>query len=353
MKKIFQKRQAKQPPEKVERITNDTLAQHREQVLAGGRRFKYPVQYARHKLVINAILIGVGAVIALLVIGWWLLYPAQNTSEFMYRITRVIPVPVASVDGYPVRYSDYLMKYRSSMHYLVEKERVNPSTEDGQRQSDFVKTEAMKDAVADAYAAKLAKERDIAVTDAELEQFLTQQRYMSDGEVSERAHETVVRDYYGWSPEEYREAMKNKLLRQKVTYAIDDQANQLRDQVSERIKGGEKDLNKIVEQLGGDDSQKIRFESLDWLPRSNQDGGVTEAAAKLVPGQISDAIRSTTGEGYYFVKLLERNDSRVKYEFIQIPLTKFVADLKQASEQQTDTYIDLPVIENPAQQRQQ
>ena len=83
MKKLLTKlNRKKQPEEPKGRITTDTLAEHREKVLAGGRKFKYPMQYARHKLVINAIIIGVAAVILLVVLGWYLLYPAQNTSEF-------------------------------------------------------------------------------------------------------------------------------------------------------------------------------------------------------------------------------------------------------------------------------
>lgn len=39
------------------RITNDTVAEHRERVLAGGRRHKYPVQYTKHRLVWNTIII--------------------------------------------------------------------------------------------------------------------------------------------------------------------------------------------------------------------------------------------------------------------------------------------------------
>ena len=43
------------------RITNDTVAEHREKVLAGGRKLKYPLQYTRRKLVRNTILISFGA----------------------------------------------------------------------------------------------------------------------------------------------------------------------------------------------------------------------------------------------------------------------------------------------------
>ena len=40
-------RKKKAEPEVPSRITNDTVAKHREQILAGGRRFKYPVQYIK------------------------------------------------------------------------------------------------------------------------------------------------------------------------------------------------------------------------------------------------------------------------------------------------------------------
>ena len=56
MKKIKLKRSKKQPAPAASRITNETIAEHREQILAGGRRFKYPIQYTKHKLIINTAL---------------------------------------------------------------------------------------------------------------------------------------------------------------------------------------------------------------------------------------------------------------------------------------------------------
>lgn len=355
MKKTINKLRRKQEPQQpAARITTDTLAEHRERILAGGRRFKYPVQYARHRLVFNAILIGIGAIILLVAVTWWQLYIVQNTSDFMYRVTRVVPVPVASVDGAQVRYSDYLMKYRSSIHYLVEKERLNLSTDDGKRQSDFVKTEAMNDAVADAYAAKLAREHDVTVSDVELEEFLKQQRVSADGEVSQATYDAVILDYYGWGPGEYREAMRSKLLRQKVAYEIDETAKNTSSAVSERIKAGQTDLKVLSDALNKEKEGRVTFGALGWLPKSNQDGGVTAAASKLKDGQVSGMIRSTSGEGYYFVRLLEINDEQVNYEYIQIPLTTLSEQLRQAqaAEGRVSTFITLPSIETTNQTQQ-
>src|SRR6218665_141625 len=238
MKKILSKMRKKQPEEPAGRITTDTLAEHREKVLAGGRKFKYPVQYQRHRLVINALVIGIGAVVLLIGIGWYMLYAAQNTSEFMYRVAKVVPAPVAVVDGEQVHYSDYLMKYRSAEHYLLEKEQIDGKSEDGKSQLNYVKSQAMDDAVADAYAVKLARTQDIDVSDADLETFLKQQRQSSDGEVSEATYNAVIRDYYGWSPSEYREAMKSKLLRQKVAYAVDTKAEDTTKVIEKTVQAG-------------------------------------------------------------------------------------------------------------------
>ncbi|HZJ34462.1 MAG TPA: SurA N-terminal domain-containing protein, partial [Candidatus Angelobacter sp.] len=222
MKKLIRKLLRKQRGNDLplsSRITSETVVQHREHILAGGRRFKYPIQYTRHKLVINAITISIAALIIVIIIGWWQLYPMQNTSEFMYRITKVVPIPVAVVDGQPVLYSDYLMKYRSSINYLEQKEQVSFKTDDGKRQIEHYKQQSMSDAIADAYALKLAKNLDISVSDSELEGFLKEQRESSD--VSQQTYDAVILDYYGWSPDEYRHVTENNLLRQKVAYAVD------------------------------------------------------------------------------------------------------------------------------------
>ena len=147
----------KQTPEPPSRITNETVAEHREQILAGGRKFKYPVQYVRHKLVINAVLITLGTILLLGLIGWWQLYPMQNTSAFMYRVTRVLPLPVANVNGEAVLYSDYLVQYRLSEYYLSKYGEVKLDSQDGKRQLDYFKRQSMDKAIAVAYARQVAR----------------------------------------------------------------------------------------------------------------------------------------------------------------------------------------------------
>lgn len=342
MKKLLVKirRQNNKTPS---RITNETVAEHREQILAGGRRFKYPVQYVRHRLVINAVIISIVAIVVLAFVGWWQLYPMQNTSTFMYRVTRVLPLPVASVDGQLVPYRDYLMKYRSSAYYLQNKEQISLKSDDGKRQLGQVKQQAMQDAVADAYAAKLAKKEKITVTVAELETFLKLQRQSSDGEVSQQTYDAVVMDYYNWSPDEYRYATKNKLLRQKVAYAVDKDASTLRDLIAPLAQASGSKFQDIVATSQAIGGSKAAYGASGWVPKTNQDGGLADAAAKLTQNKVSDVIKSTTGDGYYFVRLLDINDTQVSYEYIQIPLSAFKKDLDTINKAgKVNEYISIP-----------
>ena len=322
------------------RITNDTVAEYRERVLAGGRRFKYPLQYARHKLVFNTIIISVATLLILAVLGWAQLYMFNNTGEFMYRVTKVVPVPVATVDGQTVLYSDYLMKYRSAIYYLEQKEQVNLKTDDGKRQIEYVKEQSMQDAVADAYALKLAKDMGLSVSDNELEEFLQAQRQSDDGEITEQTYNAVIKDYYNWSPDEYKHATKNKLLRQKVAYALDEKAENTSKDVQTKIKTGATNLKELA-----DNTPDATYRSSGWVPKTNQDGGLAMAAALLGKDEVSSKpIKSLAGDGYYFVKLIDSNSTQVNYEYIHIPLSAFDAALtKIIKDGDFKQYIDVPI----------
>lgn len=93
----------------------EKVEERREEVLAQGRKFKYPMQYAKHKVIINTIVVALVAIVLMVIAGWALLYKVQDTSDMIYRLTQVVPVPVAKVAGQDVRYSDYLMIYRSNL----------------------------------------------------------------------------------------------------------------------------------------------------------------------------------------------------------------------------------------------
>lgn len=341
MKKIFKKRvkQTDQPPL---RITNETVAEHRERILAGGRKFKYPVQYARHRLVINAVIIAVVAVIILVIVGWWQLYPVQNTSTFIYRVTKVLPVSVASVDGEAVRYSDYLMRLRSQELWLSEKGQIEQGKKDNERQINYIKRSVINGTEADAYAVKLAREKNIAVTEKEVDEVVKRSLQTANGTISQELYDASTLETLGYDRSEYRLLIRQSLLRHKVSFAIDTKASTTRDTVAKLVTDPAADFEAVATTVG----EGVQAGSSGLVRRTNQDGGLTQAASKLSVGQTAGAIQSTTGDGYYFVRLLETNANELSYSYLKVPLTVFDAALKQLRKDgKVKEYISIPELE--------
>lgn len=346
MKKLINRIRKRKDLPPSSRITSETVAEHREHILSGGRKFKYPIQYVRHKLVINAIIISVSAVIVAIIIGWWQLYPMQNTTEFMFRVTKVIPVPVAAVDGQPVLYSDYLMKYLSSVHFLETKEQLNQKTDDGKRQIEYIKQQSLQDAISDAYAKKLAQTMGISVSDSEFKTFLKEKRQISNGEISEQSYNAIVLDWFGWSPDEYRHMTESKLLSQKVAYALDKDALATANKVGNAVKADPKsDFKNLAATIAKQSGLAVSYGTSGWVPLYNQDGGLATGAAKLKAQAVSGIIKSSLGKGYYVVRLLDVSDSQIKYEYVQVPLTAFAKALAQVEkEHKVSRYISVPEL---------
>lgn len=336
-------------PKSVGRITNETVAEHREQVLAGGRRYKYPMQYARYSLVRNTIIISVGAIILLLVVGWWQLYQAQNTSRFFYRLTQLIPVPVASVDGESVRYSDYLMRLRSELHYLSREGAINFSTADGKRQRDYQKRVALNRVEENAVIEKIADERNIRVSDKEVNDFIDQQLKSRQPAVTVEEYEKVIKDYYDWSFGEYKSFVYDQLLRRKVALAIDDAARQKADIVLQRVKAGE-DFAAIARAESSDMATKGAGGDVGFVAKVTADPqGLVAAADRLEVNQVSGIIE--TSNGFYILKLLERRDNDIRYARILIGLSELDSRVEAALKDRVKEYIDVPKDVTPSRRQ--
>jgi hypothetical protein len=76
----------------VPRITNETVAEHRENVLKGARKYKYPLEHSKHRIVIISATLLAAAFIGFFVYVGLSLYRFQNTSLFTYRVTQILPV---------------------------------------------------------------------------------------------------------------------------------------------------------------------------------------------------------------------------------------------------------------------
>ncbi|HUA13232.1 MAG TPA: hypothetical protein VL989_01905, partial [Candidatus Sulfotelmatobacter sp.] len=103
----------------VPRITNETVTEHREDVLSSARKYIYPLQHSKHRIVRNSIAIFFLVIVLFLGICSLDLYVFQGNSGFIYDVTTVVPFPVGKTGGGWISYESYLFELRRDMHYYV------------------------------------------------------------------------------------------------------------------------------------------------------------------------------------------------------------------------------------------
>lgn len=323
-KKILKKSNTQET--QVTKITNTTLEEQRKEILNKGKKFKYPVQYSKNRLVGNALIIALVILITGSGLLWYQLYQAQNTGEFIYRFTTVIPFPVANVDGENALYRDYLMEYRANMQIANAKKDEIESANNVKALSVLNKNKAMKNAIANAYAQKKAREMGISVSEKEIDEAFDAQRKTQNTELTESALYKIAADNYGLSPSEYRRMfIELPLLRRKVTAEIDKNAAKTRDEVVKYLNDNSNDFSKAAEHFG----DKIEYNKPGKVRKTNIDGGRSKVASQLNVGEVSKPFISNAGDGYYIVKLIEKNDNEISYESIKIKFTEFNSQLEK------------------------
>lgn len=352
MKKLLRKALNKQapPPETGGRITNETVAEHRERVLAGGRKFKYPLQYTKHRVLIISILIVIITTLSFLGFCGWQLYGAQSTDKFIYSMTQFVPVPVAKVEGTWVRYSDYLLELRSAIHYLSTKEAVNFNSDDGKRQLEYQKRLALNKAIENTMVAQLASQNHITVSQKEVDDFVGQQISANRLGVNETIYRQVIRDYYDWSFDEYKNSIRQQLLRKKVMAQLDTAS---KEKISAILKGLQTglDFGALAKDYSEDVASKGQSGDVGVVNKNTEDpNGLIEAANQLQKGQISGIIEGV--DGFYIVRLLDRiegGDLHIAKIFVSYKvLDKKMAELK--GEGQIQEFISVEQIDAPTKQ---
>ena len=298
----------------------EKVDERREEVLAKGRKFKYPLQWTKHRIVVNTILISVVVIAIIIVGGWFALYRLNMTDDLLFRVTKIIPVSVASVDSEPVLFSDYILLYRSSMTSI---ERQSGSQFDQSAIEDLrykYKRAALTDAESYTYAIKLAKEQDITVSDDDITKEFDRHLRIGGIDRSEEAFLKIVSDNFGLDKSEYERMLYLSLVKSAVEQKIDAHATATAKKVETMLADNGNDYKAVAESLG---SEIIYEETGGLVDSKNIDGGRATEAFKLEPGQSSGKFISMNGDGYYFVKLIKKTESEVNFVSIRVPFTEF------------------------------
>ena len=309
--------QSDKAPDTSARITNETVAEHREEVLSSARKYIYPLPHSKHRIVKLSVMILVTAVVCFFVWCMLALYRFQSTSAFVYDVTRIIPFPVAKVGGNFVSYESYLFELRHYIHYYETQQQANFSTAGGKIQLTNYKKQMMQDVINNAYVNQLAAQYHVSVSDQEVNNEVTLIREENRLGSSQQVFSDVLKEFYGWTINDFKRELKQQLLAQKVVAALDTGTEQRAQQALAKINKGAK-FEDVAKQMSDDASTRNhggQYPGLVSAADRNIPPQVTAALFKLKPGQHSGIINS--GYTLEIVKVVSDQGDKVKAEHIE------------------------------------
>jgi parvulin-like peptidyl-prolyl isomerase len=323
-------------------ITNETVAEHREDVLKGARKYKYPLQHSKHRIVIISTTLLVLALVGFFVYIGLALYKFQSSSSFVYRVTQVLPFQVARAGTHFVSYENYLFELRRYQHYYQSQQRVDFTSKDGQRQLETYKPRALKQVIDAAYVKQIAAQKHVSVTNAEFNDELDSlraQNHSSDQELAD-----VTNKFFGWSLDDLKREIKQEMLAQKVAMALDTDAQSKADSVLKQLQGG------------GDFAALAAANSQDLASKSQ--GGnyantaITLASTDVPPAVVHQLMRMKVGETsgviqagstLEIVKLVANDNGKMKAAHISFavkPIDQYISAYEKTHKRHTYIKVD-------------
>jgi hypothetical protein len=326
IKKLLAKRpfRRKAEPEKsleeaisnLPRITNETVAEHREEVLSSARKYIYPLQHSAHRIVLISTSIFVILVVAFFGYCLLALYRFDTTSTFIYRVTQVIPFPVAKAGSHWVSYENYLFELRHFIHYYQTQQKIDFTSASGKQQLNAFRKVALQSVVDQAYIKQLAEQHKVSVSDKELNDEIALLRGQNRLGSSDQVFEDVLREFWGWSLDDFKRELKSQMLTQKVITALDTgTSDRAKNALTQLQAGG--DFAALAKQFSDDTATKDNGGDYGFaIDKNNRDLSpqVVDALFKLQAGQVSDVIQ--TPQGLEIVKVREIDGSSVRASHI-------------------------------------
>ncbi len=318
----------------VPRITNETVAEHREEVLSSARKYIYPLRHSKHRVVRTSLALLILVVISFFTICGLSLYKFQSTGSFIYDVTRIVPFPVAKAGHNWVSYESYLFELRRNMHYYRTQQQANFSTKDGRSQLERLKKHAMNQVIQNAYIEQLAAQNQVDVGDQAVNNQIAIVRSENRLGSSQQSLEGTLSNYFGWNVSDLKRKLKQELLAQAVVAKLDTATNARAQSALQKLRGGA-DFATLAKQLSDDPTTKASG-GLYPSPLTLNDGdippAITAAVFKLKPGQISGIVN--TGFTLNIIKVVDVTAGSAHAAHIQFtfkPINSYVKPLQASN----------------------
>ena len=304
----------------VPRITNETVTEHREEVLSSARKYIYPLQQSKHRVVKVSLTILTVLFISFFAFVGLSLYKFQSTSGFIYDVTKIVPFPVAKAGTKWVSYESYLFELRRKIHYYQSQQQATFKTKDGKAQLSHLKHQAMDQVIEDAYVKQLATKNGVSISNQAVDNELSLVRSQARLGSNDRVLRDTLNKFWGWNVSDFKRELKQQLLKQAVIAKLDTKTQARAESVLVQLKSGV-DFGALANAVSDDINTKANGGQYAGPLTLNSHSISSTLAAeifKLKPGQTSGIINS--GNSLDIVKVIEKQGTSVRAAHIQFNL---------------------------------
>ncbi|HEX7368409.1 MAG TPA: SurA N-terminal domain-containing protein [Candidatus Saccharimonadales bacterium] len=315
------------------RITNETVAEHREEVLSSARKYIYPLSHSKRRVVSITVGLLILAVVVFFAYCGIAVYKLQSSSTFIYTVSKVIPFPAARVGSSWVSYESYLFELRHTMHYYVSQQQENFSTAAGKRHLAQLRQQAMAQVVQDAYVKQLAAKYHVSVSDQAVDNEVSLVRQQNRLGSSNQVFDEVLSEFWGWTQADFKRELKMQLLTQAVVSKLDTGAWARANSALSQLQNGAS-FATLAAQDSDDTTTKGNDGNYGFaIDRSNSDIApqVVGALFQLQPGQTSGIIN--TGYSLEIDKVTSISDGKVNAAHIVFdfkPISAYIQPLQKS-----------------------
>lgn len=317
----------------VPKITNETVAEHREDILKGARKFIYPLKHSRRRAVIISSSIFAAAILVFMVYVSASLYRVQSTDGFAYGVTKVIPFPVAKAGDAWVSYESYLFQLRRYMHYYTTQQEADFNGEEKAQLANY-KQQALDGVIDDAYVKQLAQQSNLSVTDAAVDRQVRLVRSQNRLGASEQEFREVLNEFWDWDVNDFKRSLQQEMLAQAVVAKLDTDTTTRANAALAQLRNGA-DFATVATQQSQDDATKANGgKYAAAIDPTNTDiaPAVVAELTKLQPGQYSGVIN--TGYALEIVRVDGVQDGKLQASHISFnfkPVEDYIKPLKDAN----------------------
>lgn len=313
----------------VPKITNETITEHREQVLSGARKYIYPLAHSKRRIVFVTIAIVIAALGGLSVYCGLALYRYYQYNAFLYRVTQLVPAPIARIGHTYIAYENYLFDLRQYVHYYQTQQNQDFNNPTDKEQLLQFRKQALNSVVDQAYIKILAERNNISVSSKEVNQRTQLLRDQNRIGSSDKVFTDVLRDYYGWSISDFKRSLKEQILAEKVAAALDTTAAAKANTALAQLKKGT-DFTELAKKVSQDKASRPNGGNYGFgIDKNNPNVApqVIEALFSMKVGQVSGVI--PTAGSLEIVKLNGKTSSSVTAQHISFNLTNISVYVNQ------------------------